>query len=116
MTHTDDGIDTDVQALAASTCLALAELLDQQTDTVWNTDSLCEGWRVREVVAHITMPSRYTPDESSPSCRRTGSTSAVCPTPSPRAMPTCRPPRSSAICGPTSCTTGSRPEAGAAAP
>ncbi|MBN9107179.1 MAG: maleylpyruvate isomerase family mycothiol-dependent enzyme [Pseudonocardia sp.] len=63
MPQTDDGIDTDVQALTASTYLALAELLDQQTDTAWNTDSLCEGWRVREVVAHITMPSRYTPDE-----------------------------------------------------
>src|SRR5205085_8138861 len=28
----------------------------------WNTPSLCEGWRVREVVAHVTMPARYRED------------------------------------------------------
>jgi uncharacterized protein (TIGR03083 family) len=25
----------------------------------WDTHSLCEGWRVREVVARVTMPARY---------------------------------------------------------
>ncbi len=25
----------------------------------WNAPTLCEGWRVREVIAHITMPYRY---------------------------------------------------------
>ncbi|MGH3735161.1 MAG: maleylpyruvate isomerase family mycothiol-dependent enzyme [Micromonosporaceae bacterium] len=27
----------------------------------WDTPSLCEGWRVREVVAHMTMPFRTRP-------------------------------------------------------
>ena len=27
----------------------------------WDAPSLCEGWRVREVVAHMTMPFRTTP-------------------------------------------------------
>ena len=26
---------------------------------VWDAPSLCEGWRTREVVAHMTMPARY---------------------------------------------------------
>ncbi|MBI4883771.1 MAG: maleylpyruvate isomerase family mycothiol-dependent enzyme [Actinobacteria bacterium] len=34
----------------------LADLLDGFTDEQWNTPSLCAGWRVREVVAHLAMP------------------------------------------------------------
>ena len=26
---------------------------------MWDAASLCEGWRTREVVAHVTMPARY---------------------------------------------------------
>ena len=26
---------------------------------MWDAPSLCEGWRTREVVAHMTMPARY---------------------------------------------------------
>lgn len=29
----------------------------------WDTPSLCAGWRVREVVAHMTMAVRYAPPE-----------------------------------------------------
>ena len=29
------------------------------SDADWDTPSLCAGWRVREVVAHMTMPFRY---------------------------------------------------------
>ena len=36
----------------------LAELLAGLTDEQWDSPSLCAGWRVREVVAHITMPFR----------------------------------------------------------
>jgi uncharacterized protein (TIGR03083 family) len=25
----------------------------------WDAPTLCDGWRVREVVAHLTMPARY---------------------------------------------------------
>lgn len=34
----------------------LADLLDGLTDAQWETPSLCAGWRVREVVAHLVMP------------------------------------------------------------
>lgn len=37
----------------------LAELLAGLDETALDTPSLCEGWRVREVIAHITMPFRY---------------------------------------------------------
>jgi uncharacterized protein (TIGR03083 family) len=36
----------------------LAALLADLTALQWDTPSLCAGWRVREVVAHITMPFR----------------------------------------------------------
>lgn len=36
----------------------LAALLSDLTERQWATPSLCAGWRVREVVAHITMPFR----------------------------------------------------------
>jgi uncharacterized protein (TIGR03083 family) len=43
----------------AAEYLALAELLDGAGASVWDAPSLCEGWRTREVVAHVTMPARY---------------------------------------------------------
>ena len=36
----------------------LAALLSELTPEQWGSPSLCTGWRVREVVAHITMPFR----------------------------------------------------------
>lgn len=39
--------------------IALADLLDLTGPQVWDAPSLCEGWRTREVVAHVTMPVRY---------------------------------------------------------
>ncbi|HSZ35693.1 MAG TPA: maleylpyruvate isomerase family mycothiol-dependent enzyme [Acidimicrobiales bacterium] len=39
--------------------LALAELLEAAGPAAWDALSLCEGWRTREVVAHVTMPARY---------------------------------------------------------
>jgi uncharacterized protein (TIGR03083 family) len=38
---------------------ALADLLEGAGPAVWDAPSLCEGWRTREVVAHMTMPARY---------------------------------------------------------
>lgn len=37
----------------------LVAFLDGLTAAQWDTQSLCEGWRVREVIAHVTMPYRY---------------------------------------------------------
>lgn len=37
----------------------LADVLDGLDAAGWATPSLCPGWRTREVVAHMTMPYRY---------------------------------------------------------
>jgi uncharacterized protein (TIGR03083 family) len=43
----------------AAEYVALADLLEAADPAVWDAPSLCEGWRTREVVAHMTMPARY---------------------------------------------------------
>jgi uncharacterized protein (TIGR03083 family) len=35
--------------------LRVADLLDQLTDEEWSRASLCEGWTVRDVAAHLTL-------------------------------------------------------------
>lgn len=39
----------------------LADVLDGLTTAQWDAPSLCDGWAVRHVVAHVTMPLRYSP-------------------------------------------------------
>jgi uncharacterized protein (TIGR03083 family) len=51
--------DDDLQAMVAAEYLALGDLLEALPASRWDTPSLCEGWRIREVVAHLTMPVRY---------------------------------------------------------
>ena len=51
--------DTDLGAAIADEYCALADLLEASEPAVWDAPSLCEGWRTREVVAHMTMPARY---------------------------------------------------------
>ena len=53
--NTDDA----TMALVAQEYGALADLLEDAADDVWDAPSLCEGWRTREVIAHVTMPARY---------------------------------------------------------
>jgi uncharacterized protein (TIGR03083 family) len=55
--------DAGLQPKVAAQFLALAELLSAAPDAAWNTQSLCDGWRIREVVAHMTMPARYSDDK-----------------------------------------------------
>jgi uncharacterized protein (TIGR03083 family) len=43
----------------AAEYVALADFLEAAGPAVWDAPSLCEGWRTREVVAHMTMPARY---------------------------------------------------------
>ena len=50
----------DLADIIAGEYVALADLLEGSDDSVWDAPSLCEGWRTREVVAHMTMPARYT--------------------------------------------------------
>ncbi len=51
---------------------ALADLLESSTAAVWDAPSLCEGWRTREVVAHVTMPARYAGPEFMKELERAG--------------------------------------------
>ncbi len=52
------GQDELVEAIAAQRH-QLADRLADLSAAQWDEWSLCDGWRVREVVAHITMPFRY---------------------------------------------------------
>lgn len=61
MTSSDSAADAaaDLPALVRAGYLNLADRLEELPAQGWDTDSLCDGWRVREVVAHMTMPVRY---------------------------------------------------------
>lgn len=62
--------DTDLQPVVAAEFLALADLLGSATQAQWDTPSLCAGWRVREVIAHMTMAARYPGDKFMAELRR----------------------------------------------
>lgn len=51
--------ETEIRAAAAAERRAQVDLLSSLSEAQWDTPSLCEGWRVREVIAHTTMPFRY---------------------------------------------------------
>jgi uncharacterized protein (TIGR03083 family) len=55
--------DTDLQPVVAAEFVSLADLLTAASAAQWDTPSLCEGWRVREVIAHMTMAARYSEPE-----------------------------------------------------
>ncbi|MGQ0479721.1 MAG: maleylpyruvate isomerase family mycothiol-dependent enzyme [Pseudonocardia sp.] len=46
----------EIFALVAEERRSLADLLDGLSDAQWAAPSLCAGWRVREVAAHLAMP------------------------------------------------------------
>ncbi len=49
----------DIRDMIAAERTELAETLAGLPAPRWDEPTLCAGWRVREVVAHITMPFRY---------------------------------------------------------
>ncbi len=49
----------DLKKAIASERLDAAAILEALPSRQWDAPTLCEGWRVREVVAHQTMPFRY---------------------------------------------------------
>jgi uncharacterized protein (TIGR03083 family) len=49
---------TDIRSAVAAERTELAALLGGLTEADWDEPTLCSGWRVRELVAHITMPYR----------------------------------------------------------
>ncbi|MGI8888770.1 MAG: maleylpyruvate isomerase family mycothiol-dependent enzyme [Nocardioidaceae bacterium] len=53
----------DLHALIRDSFTRLADSLEQQPPEVWDQPSLCAGWRVRDVVAHVTMPARLTTEQ-----------------------------------------------------
>jgi uncharacterized protein (TIGR03083 family) len=62
--------ETDLQPVVAAEFLALGDLLEPATEAQWDTPSLCAGWRVREVIAHMTMAARYSEEEFMAELRR----------------------------------------------
>ena len=54
---------TDPQAWVGPTLTGLADLLVSTGPEGWDAASLCAGWRVRHVVAHVTMPARLAPEQ-----------------------------------------------------
>ncbi|MEV5239525.1 maleylpyruvate isomerase family mycothiol-dependent enzyme [Streptomyces cinnamoneus] len=52
------GRNAEVRSLIAAERLELADLLDGLRADQWNEPSLCAGWRVREVAAHMSMGFR----------------------------------------------------------
>src|SRR5712672_309614 len=62
--------DADLQPAVAAEFVALGGLLDSATDAQWDTPSLCAGWRVREVIAHMTMAARYSEEDFMAELRR----------------------------------------------
>lgn len=51
--------NTSISDLIAAERRELADLLGGLPAASWDESSLCAGWRVREVMAHMTMPFRY---------------------------------------------------------
>jgi uncharacterized protein (TIGR03083 family) len=54
---------SDPQSWVAPTCNGLADLLTATAVGTWDAPSLCEKWLVRNVIAHMTMPARLTPEQ-----------------------------------------------------
>jgi uncharacterized protein (TIGR03083 family) len=50
---------TDLMPTITAERTAFGDVLESLPEADWNAPSLCAGWRVREVVAHMTMPFRY---------------------------------------------------------
>jgi uncharacterized protein (TIGR03083 family) len=50
---------TDIRDAIAAERTELAEVLAGLSEEQWDAPSLCAGWRVREVVAHMTAPFRH---------------------------------------------------------
>lgn len=53
--------NADIAGVIAAERRDLAVILAGLPPEAWDAPTLCRGWRVREVVAHITMPFRYRP-------------------------------------------------------
>jgi uncharacterized protein (TIGR03083 family) len=64
--------DAYLQPAVAAEFDGLADLLTAASDAQWDTPSLCERWRIREVIAHLTMAARYSEAEFMAELQRCG--------------------------------------------
>lgn len=53
----------DLLPLIRDSFARLADSVEEQEPAGWDRPSLCAGWRVRDVVAHVTMPARFTAEQ-----------------------------------------------------
>ncbi|HEY5272462.1 MAG TPA: maleylpyruvate isomerase family mycothiol-dependent enzyme [Acidimicrobiales bacterium] len=51
----------ELSGMVAGELTDLAEVLANFAPEQWDSPTLCAGWRVREVIAHMTMPTRSSP-------------------------------------------------------
>ncbi|MFF4699256.1 maleylpyruvate isomerase family mycothiol-dependent enzyme [Streptomyces chattanoogensis] len=56
---TDNSSTTALKAAIAAERRELADMLDALPSDAWDAPSLCAGWRVREVAAHMSMGFRH---------------------------------------------------------
>ena len=52
----------DLQSLVGQELRRLRDALATLPGAAWDGPSLCEGWTLRHVIAHLTMASRYSPE------------------------------------------------------
>jgi uncharacterized protein (TIGR03083 family) len=71
-TEATEPTDAYLQPTVARELTSLADLLDTASDAQWDSPSLCAGWRVREVVAHMTMAARYSEEQFMAELQRCG--------------------------------------------
>lgn len=62
----------DVRAAIAAERRELADVLDGLTGAQWDAPTLCDGWRVREVAAHMSMGFRYSSGRTALELARAG--------------------------------------------
>ena len=55
--------DAELQPVVAEALGALADALEGLPPERVDTPSLCAGWTIRNVLAHMTMAARYSPEE-----------------------------------------------------
>lgn len=51
--------ETQLSTMIAAERRDLAGVLAALPEAAWDYPTLCDGWRVRDLVAHVTMPFRY---------------------------------------------------------
>src|SRR3954454_20513451 len=52
-------LDPEIRAAVVAERREQVALYSSLAEPQWDAATLCEGWRVREVLAHTTMPFRY---------------------------------------------------------